>query len=441
MNKILLIIQREYLSRVKKKSFIIMAILGPVLFGGIFAMSIWLSVRDSETRTVKVIDESGLFADKFKNTGSITFVPVDIELEEAKKNLRNDDAYGFLYIPDIDVNNPFGIAFFSVNNPGLDVIKTIERMLKTEIEEIKLSNSGLDRATIESLKTSVSIATINLTETGEKKGNTELYSVVGYLASFFIYLFVFLYGAQVMRGVMEEKTNRIVEVIISSVKPFELMMGKILGIALVALTQFAIWITLTLLITTAAGILMGGQDMSPEQVEAMQQNMPMGPGAGGSQQAMQMASDSDMMAMLGSVNFPLVIGCFIFYFIGGYLLYAALFATVGSAVESDADSQQFMLPISIPLIASIVMLGAVLKDPSGSLAFWMSIFPLTSPVVMMMRVPFGVPYLELALSMGLLIGGFIFTTYLAARVYRVAILVHGTKVSYKVLAKWFMQKN
>jgi len=439
MNKILLIIQREYLSRVKKKSFIIMAILGPLLFGGIFAMSIWLSVRDSETRTIKVIDESGLFADKLKSTGSIIFVPVDIELEEAKKNLREDDAYGFLYIPKLDVNNPFGIAFFSVNNPGLDAIKTIERLLKTEIEEIKLSNSGLDRATIEGLKTSISITTINLTETGEKKGSTELYAGIGYLASFFIYIFVFLYGAQVMRGVMEEKSNRIVEVIISSVKPFELMMGKIIGIALVALTQFGLWIALTIAITTSATLVMGGENMSPEQMEAMQ-TMPIG-ASGSSQQALNMASDSDMMSMLGTVDFTRLIICFIFYFIGGYLLYAALFATVGSAVESDADSQQFMLPISIPLIGSIVMLGAVLKDPGGNLAFWMSMIPLTSPVVMMMRVPFGVPLWELALSMTLLIAGFVFTTYIAARVYRVAILVHGTKVSYKVLAKWFFQKN
>jgi ABC-2 type transport system permease protein len=312
----------------------------------------------------------------------------------------------------------------------MTTVRSIEKTIKNEIEELKLVQSGIAKEQLESLKTKVDINTISLSISGEEKESSSgAASVAGYIGSFLIYIFIFLYGAQIMRGVIEEKTSRILEIIISSVKPFQLMIGKIIGVAAVGLTQFGLWIILSFTITTIVTSVFGI-------------------GGGGAEAGAMMADNKEAMSQMDTIfssvsalNFPLIIAVFLFYFLGGYLLYGALFAAVGSAVDSDADSQQFMFPITVPLIFSIAVLGAVLNDPNGSLAFWMSIIPFTSPIVMMMRVPFGVPEWQLALSMVLLIGGFIFTTWVAGRIYRIGILMHGTKVNYKTLAKWFVMKN
>ncbi len=236
-----------------------------------------------------------------------------------------------------------------------------------------------------------------------------------------------------MRGVIEEKTSKVIEVIISSVKPFQLMMGKIIGVGAVGLTQFLLWVTLsTGIITVATSIMFKNADK--ETIDSIVQDQPI-------KAPIQNSSGNELFDAVKRVNFPLVIGCFVFYFIGGYLLYGALFAAVGSAVDSDADSQQFMLPITIPLIFSMVIIAAVLKDPHGSLAIWTSMIPFTSPVIMMMRIPFDVPSWQIALSMLSVIAGFFFTTWFASRIYRVGIFMHGAKVNYKVMAKWFMMKN
>jgi ABC-2 type transport system permease protein len=422
-----------------------MTILGPVLFGGMFAAIIWMGTREGDEKIIEVVDESGLFEDKFLETDALKFVYTKTNVEEAKEELKDSERFGILHIPELDLENPKNIAFFSESSPGIDLVSSLEKTIKNEIEDIKLQQSGIDAQTLASLKTAVSIATIKLTDAGEKEANTTVAAFIGYVSAFIIYMFVFIYGAQVMRGVIEEKSNRIVEVIISSVKPFQLMVGKIIGIAAVVLTQMALWIILTTGVTTVIGSVMGPEVAQKEMQDAENMNAIM------TESGLENGASGDvteannlyarMISGISSMNFFNIVGSLIFYFLGGYLLYAALFAAVGSASESDADTQQFMFPITIPLIIAIASLAAVLKDPHGSLAFWLSVVPFTSPVVMMMRIPFDVPVWEQLLSMALLVLGFLFTTWLAGRIYRIGILMHGAKVNYRTLGKWLLMKN
>ena len=438
MSKIGLIIQREYWTRVRKRSFLIMTLLGPLLFAGIVVVPIWLSSGSgSDEKVIAVIDESGLLlGDSLEESsveGSIRYEHVAISLNEAKADLPADNRYGLLYIPAIDVNNPQGINFFSEGNPSMSVQSSIERRLREHLRNIKLEKSSISRETLEQLNTSVTINTVNLTDSGdEQQGDAGVASIVGYGSAFLIYMFIFLYGAQVMRGVIEEKTSRIIEVIISSVRPFQLMMGKIIGVASVGLTQFLLWVVLTLVIAGVGLKFFAGDQAAELQAASpaeIAQQMP-------PEQAAQVEAASGLLDAANTVNIPLILGCFVFYFLGGYLLYSALFAAVGSAADSDTDTQQFMLPVAAPLIFSIVTLAAVINEPDGPLAFWMSIIPFTSPVTMMMRIPFGVPTWELVLSMALLIVGFIFTTWVASKIYRIGILTYGSKINYKTIGKW-----
>jgi len=433
MRKIWLIIQREYLTRVRKKTFIVMTLIGPLLFAGIMVVPVWLASREGDHKIIRVLDESSLFSDKFVESGNIEFIYTQESIDKAKKSVSGEEIYGLLHIPLLNLESPQGVTLFSEGNPSLEVVSLIERTLKKEIESIKLKQSGIDAEILEGIKTKVRIQTINLSDSGEKVGSAVASTITGYLSSFLIYFFIFYYGTQVMRGVMDEKTSRIVEVIISSVTPFQLMMGKIVGIAGVGLTQFFLWVILTFGISSAIFSFMNLSPQSQPQIEEAMQQMP-------PEQQADMSTVNEILGSFSTINIPLVFFCFLFFFLGSYLLYASLFAMVGSAVDSEADTQQFMLPIMLPLLFSIVVLAAVLKEPNGSLAFWMSIIPFTSPVVMMMRVPFEVPLWELGLSMVLLIAGFIFTTWFAGRIYRVGILMHGSKVNYRVLAKWFFTK-
>ncbi len=434
MHKILLIVKREYLTRVRKKSFIIMTILGPLIFASFMIIPVWLAMMEGDEKTIEILDETGHFEGKFEEGGSMKYEYINASIDAAKSDMATNGKYGLLHIPPNALENPSSITFFSQGNPSYEVVLALERAIKHEIEDIKLSETGINKELLESIKTNVSISTINLSSEGEKASSFGVSSAIGYLASLLIYFFVFLYGAQIMRGVLEEKTSRIVEVIISSVKPFQLMTGKIIGIGAVGLTQFLLWVVLTFAVASAIGAAFQIDRFGGEQFEQTMADMP--------QQDMSTAKEiNEIFVALEAVDILSVIICFVCYFLGGYLLYGALFAAVGSAVDSDADSQQFMFPISMPLIASIVVLSAVIKDPSGSLAFWMSMIPFTSPVVMMMRIPFGVPMWEILLSLGLLALGFIFTTWMAGRIYRIGILMHGTKINYRVLAKWLFMKG
>lgn len=430
MNKILLIIKREYLSRVRKRSFIIMSVLGPLLFGSILVIPIWLATRDNEEKMVVVKDDSGFFVHKLK-ANNIEFIYTNESIE----NLLLSDST-ILHIPTVDIDKTAEIFLYGKNNHGIEFENNIENSIEKEIRSIKLSKLGLSEGRLDSLNVHVNLHTRN-SRTGEEEADSGVASVVGYIGAFAIYMFIFIYGAQVMRGVAEEKTNRIVEVIISSVKPFQLMMGKILGIALVVLTQLTIWVVFTTAIYTTISAYYA-DEMKLLAETQQEQSLINNPGGTKIEQAKMLSQIADKVE-----GFPVLktIFSFIFFFLAGYLMYAALFAMVGSAVDSMEDSQQFMLPITIPLIASIIVLSAVLQDPHGSLAFWMSVIPLTSPVVMMMRVPFDVPNTELLLSMFLLVAGFIFTTWFAGRIYRVGILMHGSKVNYKTLWKWFFMTD
>ena len=443
MNKILLVIQREYLTRVKKKTFLIMTILGPLLMSGIFISVFLLDKVDTETKKIAVIDHTGMFVNKFKDSDRVKFEYISETLNKARKESKAEGYFGILDIPATENISTLekSVILYSESTPGIDVISKVKYTLEKEINTQKYIAAGIDEAKLSQIKTDVDVQTRDLEN---KETNTPITTGIGFAAGLLIYLFIFIYGAMVMRGVLEEKTSRIVEIIISSVKPFQLMMGKIIGVALVGLTQFLLWVILTTTIIFALSTSLMSGKSDQEKMDMMIKSKP------GMEYTIQQNSETaqlkgENMAKLSTImdgiNFPLLIGMFIFYFLGGYLLYSALFAAIGAAVDSETDTQQFMLPVTIPLIIAYIAAATVINNPQGNVAFWFSIIPLTSPVVMMVRIPFGVPITDIVLSMVLLIGGFIFTTWLASKIYRVGILMYGKKVSYRELWKWIRFHN
>lgn len=436
MNKVFLIIQREYLSRVKKKSFLILTFLVPSLFIGMYAAIFFIYKNNDESaKKFNVIDKSGIFVDEFKDQPNVTFHYIDTEYEGAKKEARKKKDLFLLYIAS-DFKETGNVEVIAEKKPGIAVLGEIENQMESILKTKKLLAAGIDTAVLNSSNTKININAKQLTEEGEKDASIGATYVVGFLSAFLIYLSLFIYGAQVMRGIIEEKTSRIVEVIVSSVKPFQLMLGKILGIGAVGLTQFLLWIILSTGISTlGANAFMNQAETKIAQIDTKNSTkVDVSPETGGAAQRFFKAADT--------INFPLIIGTFLFYFIGGYLLYSALFAAVGSAVDNETETQQFMFPITLPLIFTFILgMNVIVNNPDSNLSFWLSLIPFTSPIAMMIRVPFGVPSWQLALSVVLLIGGFIFTTWVASRIYRVGILMHGKKITYKELAKWFTYKE
>lgn len=433
-HKISLIIRREYLTRVRKKSFIIMTFLGPLLMAALMIVPVFLAtMSDIGTRKIAVLDDTNWFVGRFENGDNLRFSYVIDDIDSLKKKVFEGEYDALLYIPATQLNIPSNAELFSNKQVSLNMSSYIRNTMRTEVENKKLLASGIDPELIKSAKTDINLVTIRMDKDGgEKKAFTEVDVALGLFSSILIYFFIFIFGAQVMRGVIEEKTSRIIEVIVSSVKPFELMMGKILGIAMVGLTQFLLWVVLTIgiygIFTLAFGSAPDPQMMGTSGTLLTEQL--------NTNQQVDSAAVMQVFEVVDSIDFGVVIFAFLFYFLGGYLLYASLFAAIGSAVDNEADTQQFMLPVSLPLILGIVISNFVVNNPDGSIAFWLSMFPLTSPVIMMVRIPFGVPYWEIALSMTLLIGGFIFTTWLAAKIYHTGILMYGKKVNYKELWKW-----
>ncbi|RIW16414.1 ABC transporter permease [Algoriphagus lacus] len=431
MNKIFLVIQREYLSRVKKKSFLIATLLTPLIFPAIMGVFVWIAMSEKENqslRIIEVIDETDLFF--MESSEQYAFTSSVDDPEEAKQMVQEGDRYGFLHIPKIDLANPQGIQFYGVENPSLSLMGYLESALKRKIEDQKLYQLGIDPKVLKEIRTDISIQSITLGEQGEEKVNDATVNyALGFISGILIYVFIFVYGNQIMQGVIEEKSSRIVEILVSSLKPFQLMMGKIVGIGAVGLTQFLIWV---LLIGTLSTVVMGVLGMQMPQQQAMELANP---------EFAQATPDAGEVAtilqVINGIDFVTLVFSFIIYFLGGYLLYGALFAAVGSAVDAPSDAQQFMFPITIPLIVAYMGLFVfVLQDPTSSASFWLSIIPLTSPIAMMGRISYGVPFWELALSMGLLVLGFLFTTWLAGKIYRIGILMHGTKPTYRILWKW-----
>lgn len=437
MHKIALIIKREYLTRVKKKSFLIMSLLGPILFAAMFAVPIWLASRDSdEIRTIEIVDESGLITEPLEDRGNLRFVMADNGLDSSKKEMKESSVYGILHIPKITLEEPNGITFFSENSAGITTMSRLEDLLEERIKTLKLERSKLDATVIAGLKTNISLSEMTLADGEEKSANTGLYTGIGYIGALLIYFFIFIYGVQIMRGVVEEKSSRIVEVIISSVKPTQLMIGKIVGVAAVGFTQFLLWIILSFGLYSVGLSTIGLNDDRITQI----QQMPDEELKNSEEFTEAQVKVANVFGSMESLPVALLVGSFVFYFLGGYLLYGSLFAAVGAAADSETDTQQFMMPVTMPLIFSIVMISVILRDPNSSLAFWLSIIPLTSPIIMMMRIPFGVPGWEIVLSMVLLLLGFLACAWIAGRIYRVGILMHGSKVNYKTLGKWLMMR-
>ncbi|GAO29107.1 ABC transporter permease [Geofilum rubicundum] len=442
MSKISLILQREYLSRVRKKSFIIMTLLGPVLFAAMMVVPTWLSsMEDSIEKKVAIVDHTGLYIDQIKDTDLLKFEYLEPESEEdLRNNFSSTPYYAYLVISEDLLENPDAIRLYSDGQITMDVRDHITGGLREYLRSQKLKSfelEGLDGIIAAINKVGIQLTTIKLGEDGsEKESSTEMAMVVSLVFAFLTYMFVFIYGTQVLRGVMEEKTSRIVEVIISSVKPFQLMLGKIIGIAMVALTQVFLWILLTVLIVTGAKALFFSDTDMPSRMDGIEMAM-----EGSSQQAQAAQADGfnfdKVMDMVNSMNPVTTILLFILYFLGGYLIYASLFAAVGAAIDNETDSQQFMFPITIPIIIALYVAMAAFRNPHSDLVFWFSMIPFTSPVVMMARIPFDVPIWQIALSLTLLIAGFLFTTWFAARIYRTGILMYGKKVNYKELWKWF----
>jgi len=450
MKKIWLIIQREYLTRVRKKSFVIMTFLGPLLMASVWIVPLLLASRSEGVKTIEVLDETGLFFEEFKETTDTKFIYIVDDLQTAKENLAESESFAILYIPKSSYSMPLAFYLYSYKKPGLSLKMYLQESANKILENKKLQDVyGIDEQTLASVKSNITLVVEDI-ETS-KKSYTEISWALGFIGGMLIYFFIFMYGAQVMRGVIEEKTSRIIEVIISSVKPIQLMLGKIIGLAMVGLTQFLLWIVLTLgIVTTFTAIYADQIDsykMGEETITNPGQLFPSDAmGMPDTQQGLDaLGSDENIGQILDvffSINYGVIIFTFLFYFVGGYLLYAALFAAIGSAVDNEADTQQFMLPVTIPLIFSIIVgLSFVLNNPDGSVAYWLSIIPLTSPIIMMIRVPFGVNiYTDLIPSMVVLVIGFLAATWVAAKIYRTGILMYGKKASYKELWKWLTYK-
>jgi ABC-2 type transport system permease protein len=447
MNKISVIIKREYITRVRKKSFIIMTILAPILMAALVILpTILMMNQEGEFKKIAVIeDNSDLFKGVIKNTKDAEFIYLqNVKVEELQKTFESAGYYGILYISPELINVPNAVQLIAKQQPPIGLLQYIENSLKKEIERQKLlayKIENLDEI-MKNIETSVSVQTKKIDETGAVKGtSTGIAMALAYLFGFMMYMLVFIFGSQVMRGVIEEKTSRVVEVIISSVKPVQLMMGKIIGIALVGLTQFFIWIFLTIAIGTVLKTTFLPKNNNTEISQSLPQSMMSSDKQAAISEPVanvspELAEFSKMFDNAMNQPWGLIIFCFIFYFITGYLLYASVFAAIGSAVDNETETQQFMLPVTIPIILALMVAIGTMQNPESSLSFWCSMIPLTSPIVMMARIPFGVPAWQIAVSMALMVVTFLSFVWMAAKVYRTGILMYGKKTSWKEMWKW-----
>lgn len=438
MNKIWLIIQREYLTRVRKRSFLLTTILVPIIIVGFYAAIIAIAISDSsKSDKVAVIDEANLFegnppADEEK-TRNMEFHFIKNETEESFRGKYHKEGYSiFLYIPKLDLQQPSGIALHSRSAVSLITKARIEKTVNRAIENKRLISENIDPKKYQSIKSDVDIPSKIDTEGGEKRSVEGVAYGVSFAAGILIYIVLLIYGSMVMRGVAEEKTSRISEVIISSVKPFQLMLGKIIGIGAVGITQFIIWIFLIGLLQFIIPLLFPSIAHQIAQ-QPMQGQMP----GGGGPAAIAMVTTG-----LKSLDLGLILFCFIFYFVAGYLMYASLFAAVGSVVSEDPqEAQQLVFPIMMPIILGFVIMTKAVQDPNSNLAIFGSLFPLTSPVVMMGRVTFGVPWDQLIISMVLLVLFFLFCTWFAGKIYRTGILMYGKRPTWKEMMKWGFRRG
>jgi len=432
MNKIWIIIKREYITRVRNKTFLLSTFLFPLLMFALIFGGAFIGANSTEQRKIAVDDQSGLYKNNFKDGSAVSFGYPDAV---TKSNYQDKDYEGLLIIYSSTPQKADSVRLYTEKQLGLATDEAIKNQLQKINENRMLMERGVTRSILDSIKQqSESSSSLNYRSyqvKGEeiKEDNKMLALAIGYASGFIIYIVLFIYGTAVMRGVMEEKTNRIAEVMVSSVKPFQLMLGKIIGIAAVGLTQLFLWIILVFVLSSLSSLFISPEVL--DQAQKMNESMP------------SMAQNNTMAlkileakATIFSANWALIIPCFIFFFLFGYLFYASLFAAVGSVVNEDPqEAQSLMLPITLPIVLGIFIMVNAIQNPSGSLAVWGSIVPFTSPIVMMARIPFGVPWWQLALSMGSLILGFLLTTWLSAKIYRTGILLYGKKVTLKEMAK------
>ena len=420
MNKIWLIIKREYLVRVRKKSFLVMTILGPLLLASIMIIPTYLANQNQEKRIIAISYENSDITNQLIDSEFInfSFIP-KLEAENLKNNFFDSKFYALL-------ENKNDTFFLTSNQQiSINVKSEIESQLAKILEHHKLKEAGIDLKVLENAKTTIKLSTKIINAKGmSSDSKTEIIMGIGFVSGVLVYMFIFMYGTMVMRGVIEEKTNRVIEVIISSVKPFQLMIGKIFGVALVGLTQFILWIILTIIISSLAEVIFLNNNFNSD-LNAQQSSIIL----------------SEISNINQYLNLEGIFFSFLFYFIVGYLMYSALFSSIGSAVDAEADTQQFILPITIPLIISFILIQPIMENPDGPLAFWMSMIPFTSPIIMMVRIPFGVSSWEIICSMTILVLSFIFFTWIASKIYRVGILMYGKKATFKDLYKWITYKE
>ncbi len=449
-SKIAIIIGKEYSTRVKKRSFILVTLLTPLLLAALMVVpSLIMLYSGSESTRIRVSDNSGIVMPYFENTKEVTYEGMgSADIDTIKDNFDSYNCDVVLYISPLDTLKNATVVAFSNKQVNLDLRTSIKEIIDKALENNKLAAYNIPNIDqiMDEVKTDVSVKTYEITDNGDtKESKVEIYMAIGYLASFLIYMFVFMFGSMVMRSVIEEKSNRIVEVIVSSVKPMQLMMGKIIGVALVALTQFVIWIALTLAIVIGFGAvtgITGGDGAQSQQVQLAMSN----PVAGDQIQAItdNIPADEDgiqsYINAISQVNFVQIILVFVIYFVLGYLLYASMFAAVGAACDNEADTQQLVLPVTLPLIVGLFIMLHTFQHPDSVLSFWGSMIPFTSPMVMMARISYGVPFWELAVSVCVLIATFVFIAYLSSKIYRTGILMYGKKNGWKELFKWMRNR-
>lgn len=430
MNHLLLVTKREYIHRVRNKSFVIMTFLSPLLMIGMAILVGYLSFKNSDTeRHINVLDESGLFVNELQEDKRYhyTFL-TDVDLAQAKSLTEESELYGLLYIPQSDnlLDLSRKIEFYSESTPSISVIEKIESLIEKKVNLLKIEEEGLDADYLQSLQVDIKVRLESFQGKESSKLTSGLKLAFGGVAGYLLFMFIIIYGNMIMRSVIEEKSSRIIEVIVSSVSPMKLLLGKVFGTALAGITQFAIWVVLLLVLGSLATSFLGvDSTMDMSSAESL---------AGVDQIAEMMQTGITEILELPLLNLFIM---FLLFFIGGYLLYASLYAAIGAAVDNDADSQQFMMPILMPLMISVyVGFFTVMEEPHGFISQIFSYIPFTSPVVMLMRIPFGVPIWAQLISIVILFATFILILWFAAKIYRVGILVYGKKPSYKDLMKW-----
>jgi ABC-2 type transport system permease protein len=437
MSKIGLVIQREYNERVRKRSFLVATLLMPLMMIGLMVGAGWMMSRQtSEHKSIEVIDHSGIIAPRLENTATIDYRPTERTLDEI--NAQHEGTWGVLVVGADVLTDPDNVQLYTYSSSTIDTESAISRAISDIIETEKLKTYEIENLSqiLADVRTPVTLKAYKVdAESGRGKESSSMLSMaLAYIFGFVMYMFVIIYGAQVMQGVIEEKNSKVLEVVVSSVRPFELMMGKIIGIACVAVTQFVIWV-----VVIAVGGALATQAFVPADMMAAARNMSAGMGPDMTA-ALASTANPEAIAALGNLMdvgyIAQMLAGFLFYFVGGYLIYAAAFAAVGSAVDNVQDAQQFQMPITLPIIFGLMGMISAMRDPGGALAFWLSIIPFTSPMVMVARLPYGVPGWELALSVVLLAATFVVMVWLAGKIYRVGIFMYGKKPSFKELAKW-----